>query len=316
MPTRISRRALLTRLGATSLLAASPAIIEAAPAFLRGQRGDPSPSDLFSLGVGSGNPESRSVVLWTRLAPDPLEGGGMTERTEAVRFRVALDPGMTQIIRAGTAQAFAAAGHSVHVTLSQLEPNRWYWYQFEVKGVRSRIGRTRTFPAWYQNVEQLRFALVSCQNYTDGYVAAYRDMLDQRLDFVLHVGDYIYESGAAATPLLSGRNHTGEEIFTLDDYRNRYALYRLDSQLQDVHATLPFLCTWDDHEVDNNYAGKIAEETAPYQGKEFLVRRANAYQVYGESMALDQRPSWNTSRFCKSRPASMSPGLASAARSE
>ncbi len=282
----ISRRALLRRLGAATTLLAAPEIIRAAPAFVRGPLGDPRPSDLFSLGVGSGDPGSRSVVLWTRLAPDPLAGGGMRPRPVPVRYCVALDPGMTHVVERGTTIAIAESGHAVHVTVAGLRPNTWYWYQFEAMGAMSRIGRTRTFPDRQDAVTDMRFALVSCQDYAAGYYAAYRDMLSQDVDFVLHTGDYIYEYPASAAPLLDGRNHQGNEIFSLAEYRNRYALYRLDADLQDMHAQVPFLCTWDDHEVDNNYAGLVAEEGAPYTGPEFEQRRRNGYQVYRESMPL------------------------------
>ena len=286
MTRAVTRRVLLRGIGSAAAVAATPCIVLGAPALLRGRPGDPAASDLFSLGVGSGDPTEDSVVLWTRLAPDPLNGGGMPQRPVQVKFKVALDRGMSQVVRAGHTLALPDAGHAVHVTVTDLAPNTWYWYRFESLGARSRIGRTRTFPAWYQQTQRMRFALVSCQNFAAGYYAAYRDMLSQQLDFVVHVGDYIYESGASSSPLLPGRDHSGGEIFTLSDYRNRYAQYRLDSDLQNVHASLPFLCTWDDHEVDNNYAGATAEEGAPYVGAEFAQRRRNGFQVYAESMAL------------------------------
>jgi alkaline phosphatase D len=282
----LSRRQVLRRFGAVAALAATPAIIQAAPAILRGRPGDEVASDLFSLGVGSGDPTCDSVVLWTRLAPDPLNGGGMPDRPVPVKFRVSRDRGFLQVVRSGVALALPEAGHSVHVTLDNLEPNTWYWYEFQAMGARSRIGRTRTFPAPWQRVEKMRFAFASCQDFTAGYYPAYRDMLSQQLDFFVHVGDYIYEGGSSSSPILPERNHQGGEIFSVDDYRNRYALYRLDEDLQNLHASVPALCTWDDHEVDNNYAGLIAENGAPYVDAEFAQRRRNAYDVYRESMAL------------------------------
>ena len=153
-------------------------------------------------------------------------------------------------------------------------------------GESSRIGRTRTFPLPGTPVASMRCALASCQNFAQGFYTAYRDLAEQDVDFVFFVGDYIYEQGAQANPVVPGRNHTGAEIFSVTDYRNRYALYRLDAHLQDAHARFPFIVTPDDHEVDNDYAGTIAEEGAPYQGADFLQRRKNAYQVYSEMMAL------------------------------
>src|SRR5262245_51474894 len=211
MTRALSRRALIQSFGAAAAVAATSGTVLGAPALLRGGRGDPSPSDLFSLGVGSGDPTSDSVVLWTRLAPDPLEGGGMPDRPVPVKFKVALDRGMSQVIRSGTTLALALNGHAVHVSIDNLDPNRWYWYQFEAMGARSRVGRTRTFPARWQQARQMRFAFTSCQDFSAGYYPAYRDMLAQDVDFVLQVGDYIYEGGADTTPLLPGRDHLGSE---------------------------------------------------------------------------------------------------------
>jgi alkaline phosphatase D len=286
MSPKISRRKLIESLGAASAAAALPGWAQQAPAFVRGTLGDPLPSGLFSLGVGSGDADEDSVVLWTRLAPDPLNGGGMPQRPVRVRYRLAHDPGMGRVFRTGEVWAIPETGHVVRLQLAGLRPDSWYWFDFEVQGARSRVGRTRTFSPARRHCPNLRFALVSCQDYEAGYYPAYRDMLSQQLDFVLHVGDYIYESGASSTPLILARMHQGAEIFSVDDYRNRYALYRLDADLQDVHAQLPFYCVWDDHEVDNNYAGAIAETTAPYQGVAFRQRQRNAYQVYLESMPL------------------------------
>jgi alkaline phosphatase D len=289
MTHRISRRKLIGSIGALSTAATLPLWATQAPAFLRGRLDDPLPSDVFSLGVGSGDADEDSVVLWTRLAPDPLNGGGMPQRPVRVRYRLAHDPGMGRVFRMGEVWAVPDTGHVVQVQVAGLRPDSWYWFDFEVQGARSRVGRTRTFSAARQHCPNLRFALVSCQDYEAGYYPAYRDMLTQQLDFVVHVGDYIYESGASASPLILTRTHLGAEIFSVQDYRNRYALYRLDPNLQNVHAQLPFFCVWDDHEVDNNYADEQPEASAPYQGVAFLQRRRNAYQVYLESMPLRRR---------------------------
>ncbi len=247
--------------------------------------GEDRPDSLFTLGVASGDPSPHGVVLWTRLAPDPLNGGGMGNRSHELRWRVARDPAMRHIVRDGDVDARPEQGHAVNVTVNGLEPDQWYYYQFSHRGSRSRIGRTRTFPRAGARVPHLRFALASCQHYEQGYYAAYRDMLTQELDFVLHVGDYIYEYGAdAAVP--AARRHTGAEINSVSDYRNRYALYRLDPHLQNAHAAFPFIVTSDDHEVDNNYAGLIPEDDQTAAA--FLARRTNAYQVYRETMPLER----------------------------
>lgn len=263
-----------------------------APGILYGKRGDRHQwpdNDLFTLGVASGDPTAESVVLWTRLAPDPLNGGGMGRSVVRVAWEIALDPGMAKVISQGNAVAHPGLGHAVRVLANGLPADSWLYYRFRALGRSSRIGRTRTFPRRLDAVTRLRFAVANCQNYEQGYYTAYADMLDQDLDFVVHVGDYIYESGPTAVPIGPDRVHNSAEIFSVEDYRNRYALYKLDPQLQEAHAQLPFIVTWDDHEVDNNYAGIVAEEAAPFQGAEFLQRRRNAYQVYAETMPMRPR---------------------------
>lgn len=277
----LKRRRFVQGVGATAGLFAAPAI-------LGGLRADAAAFNdpLFPLGVASGDPGAHSVVLWTRLAPDPLNGGGMPDTPVLVRWRVATDAGMSHVIRSGAAIALSRNGHAVHAVARGLPSNSWFYYRFEALGQYSRVGRTRTFPSKRDFVSHMRFGLVSCQDFRDGFYPAYRDLATQKLDFVVHVGDYIYENGPRSTPIAEGRNHIGDEAFTVEDYRNRYALYRLDANLQQAHARFPFIVTWDDHEVDNNYAGGIAEEDAPLQDAAFLERRRGAYQVYGETMPL------------------------------
>jgi alkaline phosphatase D len=235
----------------------------------------------FSLGVASGDPLADSVVLWTRLAPDPLNGGGMTPENVVVRWQVALDEKMKKVVKRGTAIATPELAHSVHVDVGGLKPGRWYWYQFQVGNELSPIGRTRTAGAFFTPIQQLNFAFASCQDWQNGYYTAYRHLADEELDFVVHLGDYIYEYG----PLPGGqRQHNSPEIITLADYRNRHALYKTDPNLQAAHAAFPWIVTWDDHEVENNYANSIPEENQSQA--EFVVRRANAYQAYYEHMPL------------------------------
>lgn len=277
----LKRRRFVQGVGATAGLLAAPAI-------LGGLRADAAAFNdpLFPLGVASGDPSAHSVVLWTRLAPDPLNGGGMSDAPVLVRWEVATDPGMSNVIRRGFTIALPRNGHAVHAVARGLPSNSWFYYRFEALGESSRVGRTRTFPSTRDFVTHMRFGLVSCQDFRDGFYPAYEDLAKQELDFVVHVGDYIYENGPRSTPIADGRNHIGDEAFTVEDYRNRYALYRLDANLQQAHARFPFIVTWDDHEVDNNYAGGIAEEDAPRQDEAFLERRRGAYQVYGETMPL------------------------------
>lgn len=241
-------------------------------------------SDPFSLGVASGDPDSSSVVLWTRLAPSPMEGGGMTPEIFEVQWEVAEDDSFRTIVKSGKALATPQLGHSVHVEVDGLRPDSWYWYRFHCGDANSRTGRTRTMPLSTSLPAQLRFAFASCQHYETGLFTAYEHMAKEPLDLVLHLGDYIYEYEGKDERV---RKHAGSEIVTINDYRTRYAQYRLDAHLQNMHAICPWAVVWDDHEFDNNCAGDISEESgvAP---QDFLLRRANSYQAYYESMPLRQ----------------------------
>lgn len=235
----------------------------------------------FALGVASGEPAPDGVVLWTRLAPDPLHGGGMPDDDIEVSWEVARDERMRDVAQRGIAVATPVLGHTVHVEVEGLEPARWYWYRFRAGAEVSPIGRTRTLPARGAPVDRLRFAFASCQHYETGYFTAYRHMIEDDLDLVFHLGDYIYEYAGRDGRV---RKHTGDELELLVDYRNRHALYRSDPDLQAAHAAFPWVVTWDDHEVDNNYAATVSEDGLP--AELFLRRRAQAYQAYYEHMPL------------------------------
>lgn len=236
----------------------------------------------FSLGVASGDPTADGMVIWTRLAPQPLQGGGMEPVPVEVSWQVAEDEGMSKIVRQGKAIATPEWGHSVHVEVEGLRPDRWYWYQFKAGGEVSPKARTRTFPANEVMPERLRFAFASCQHYETGLFTAYEHMAKEDLDVVVHLGDYIYEGAGADHKV---RKHTGPEASTLKGYRNRLAQYKSDPALQAMHALAPWLVTWDDHEFDNNYASDISEEKG-VSPEDFLRRRAAAYQAYYEHMPL------------------------------
>lgn len=236
----------------------------------------------FQLGVASGDPSSDGVVLWTRLAPKPVEGGGMKPEPVEVSWQVCDDEGMSKVVKRGKTVATPDWAHSVHVEVRGLRPDRWYWYQFKAGNETSPKGRTRTMPLASSIPGKLRFAFASCQHYEMGYYTAYEHMVREDLDLVLHLGDYIYE-GAARDGLI--RRHNSGELFTLDDYRNRYALYKTDPALQTMHAAAPWVVTWDDHEVENNYAGLTPSKKQDH-GLIFSQRRANAYKAYYENMPL------------------------------
>jgi alkaline phosphatase D len=236
----------------------------------------------FTLGIASGCPRPDGIVLWTRLAPDPLADGGMPPENVELAWELAADEGFRTIVRKGTETAMPALAHSVRAEVSGLEPARWYWYRFIAGDAVSPIGRTRTAPAANAAIERLRFAFASCQQYEQGYYAAHRHLAAEDLDIIVFLGDYIYESSWGRNHV---RKHNAGEPYTLGEYRNRYALYKCDPDLQKSHAAAPWIVTWDDHEVDNDYANDQSEDLDP----NFLVRRAAAYQAYYEHMPLARR---------------------------
>lgn len=230
---------------------------------------DPTP---FTLGVASGEPSPDGVVLWTRLAPAPLDaGGGMGDDVVPVRWELARDEAFRRIERRDTYWARPEWAHSVHAQVDGLGPGRWYWYRFRALGGESVVGRTRTLPPRGESRGPLRFAVASCQAWAGGPYPAYRDMAEQELDFVLHLGDYIYETSRG----------------DLAEFRRLHTLYKTSADLRRAHARFPFITTWDDHEVQNNYAGDVPG--AAGDGRPFLERRANAYKAYYEHLPLDLR---------------------------
>ncbi|HEU0058824.1 MAG TPA: alkaline phosphatase D family protein [Hyphomicrobiaceae bacterium] len=249
--------------------------------------------DPFSLGVAAGEPSPDGFVLWTRLAREPLAADGFGGLSEPVLvlWEVAGDEGMRQVVRQGRVEAQRRSAHSVHVEVTGLEPNRPYWYRFTALGEQSPIGRARTTPAPADRLERFRFAFASCSNWQVGYFSAYRHMVDEQPDLVLFLGDYIYESTIAPTSAAAGRivrPHDGPVATDLAGYRNRYALYRTDPDLKALHAAAPCLVTWDDHEVENDYANQWSQDMR-VDPAAFLARRAAAYQAYREHMPLRPR---------------------------
>ncbi|GAB3400477.1 alkaline phosphatase D family protein [Flindersiella endophytica] len=241
----------------------------------------------FSLGVASGDPLPDSVVLWTRLAPEPLASlGGMDQVRVPVPWQVAEDPQFRRVVRSGTATAKPEYVHSVHVDVRGLRPGREYYYRFKAGNQISPVGRTKTAPATWQVLDDFRFAMVSCQAWFDGYYTAYGHLAEEDVDVVLHLGDYLYEYGVGTN---GGRPDATlpDKYFSptvyLSEYRDRYALYKLDPDLQAAHAAAPWILTWDDHEVVDNYANLAHPSATP---EDFLVRRANAYRAYWEHMPL------------------------------
>jgi alkaline phosphatase D len=260
---------------------ASAGLAFAGPLVRAGHGATRFPKDPFSLGVASGSPLPDGVVLWTRLAPEPLLGGGMPPEPLVVDWEVAHDERFARVARAGRALATPEWAHSLHVEVQGLEPGRWYFYRFRAGDATSPVGRTRTAPLAAAPLERLRLGLASCAHYEQGYFSAYRHMAKDDLDLVLHVGDYIYESSWGR---VRPRRHGAPEPMTLDDYRERYALYKSDPDLQAAHAACPWLVTWDDHEVDNDYAGERSMDLDP--PRFFLERRAAAYRACYEHQPM------------------------------
>jgi alkaline phosphatase D len=278
--TRLSRRDLLKIAGTVGLAAIARPIAAlqtlARPLFM---------TYPFTLGVASGDPVPDGVVLWTRLAPAPLEGGGMPMTNVEVHWEIAADQTFRTMTQRGTEIARPELGHSVHVEAAGLQPGRDYWYRFRAGDEVSPVGRTKTAPAAGAGVDRLRFAVCGCSHYESGYFTAYRRIAEEQFDFVLHTGDYIYEGrGHGGRSAVAVRQHQGQEIYTVVDYRNRYAQYKSDPDLLAAHASAPFIVSWDDHEVDNDYAGDRDENETP--SELFLLRKAAAYQAYYETMPL------------------------------
>jgi len=272
-PTIIQRRRLLQSLA----LAGAGVYLPGRAAAQTRLAGDP-----FTLGVGSGSPTHESVVLWTRLMLKEDEALRRQRGPVAVRWEVAHDEGFARIAQTGQARALDGLAYSVHVEVGGLEPDRWYFYRFAVGDAVSATGRTRTFPAPGALVARLRLAYASCQRWEHGYYSAYRHMRDENLDLVMFLGDYIYEYPNAGQAV---RKPSGNWVLTLDDYRQRYALHKSDADLQAMHAACPWLVTWDDHEVQNDYAGVSPGYSGP-PVVDFAARRAAAYQAFYEHMPL------------------------------
>ncbi|MFO1243792.1 MAG: alkaline phosphatase D family protein [Ramlibacter sp.] len=240
-------------------------------------------ADPFRLGVASGSPEADSVVLWTRLllngtARRPLpEAGAVT-----VQWEVAHDEAFVRPVRRGQAQALPELAHAVHVEVPGLAPDRVYFYRFMSGDAVSPVGRTRTLPAPDAPTQRLRLAHASCQRWEHGFYSAWRHMRADAPDFVLFLGDYIYEYPNAVGAV---RSPGGGWTVTLDDYRRRHALHKSDADLQAMHAACPWFVTWDDHEVQNDYAGLTPGDGGPAVA-DFAARRAAAYQAFYEHMPL------------------------------
>lgn len=292
--TPVSRRSVLAG-GLATLAAGAVPLGAAGPAAARTQL-RPGPLRYpFTLGVASGDPNARGVVLWTRLASVPLAEnglGGMPGRTVPVHYQVSSDERFRSVVSRGVVSARPEAAHSVHVELDDLEPGREYFYRFRSERHISPTGRTRTAPRPGSRPSSLTVGVASCSQYEHGYFTAYRRLAEEEPELVLHMGDYIYEYKADTyvidSPAGNPRDHAGPETETLANYRQRHAQYKTDADLQAAHAAAPWAVVWDDHEVDNNWADEIPENPGIPQ-PHFLARRAAAFRAYYENMPLRRR---------------------------
>ena len=247
------------------------------------------PADPFQLGVASGDPLPDSVVLWTRLAVDPMSPEPMPPVQVPVRWQIAVDERFRKVVHSGRRATGPDLGHSVHVDVSGLDPGHDYFYRFRVGDYVSPTGRTRTAPDSGRRLNRLRFAVTSCQSYQAGYYTAYDQMSRDDLAFVLFLGDYIYELSDGSV-----RSHGIPASETLDDFRRHYAAHHADPQLQAAHAAAPWILTWDDHEVEDNYAGlhrgELGKARDPEGASNFPAKRASAYRAWWENVPVRAKP--------------------------
>jgi alkaline phosphatase D len=240
-----------------------------------------SSDDIFRHGVASGDPLPDRVLLWTRVS-------AAAQELAEVRWTVALDEGLEELVASGTAVADPEHDHTVQVEVTGLSPRTTYWYGFDALGASSRTGRTKTLA--HGRPERVRFGVCSCAKYTSGHFNVYGRVADRDdLDFLLHLGDYIYELGnddsrAPAEEIGRGVDPPHECIM-LEDYRRRYAHHRLDPDLQRLHARLPFISTLDDHEICDNTWREGAKRHDPSEGA-WLDRKTAALRAWREWLPM------------------------------
>lgn len=238
----------------------------------------------FQLGVASGDPATDGFVIWTRLAPDPLDTTLLGRLAYEVVFEIAEDPQFRYIRKRGIALALPHLAHSVRIEVNGLDPGREYYYRFHAGREESPTGRAVTCPAAGQ-VQPLRFAITSCAHYEQGFFSAYRYLAADKPDLIFGLGDYIYEASWGWRKVRS----FGSEARSLTDYRHRYALYRLDPDLQAAHRACPWVLSWDDHEVENDYSGNLSEDAdcgGEPEREAFVARRTAAYQAFFENLPI------------------------------
>ncbi|ELB2272547.1 alkaline phosphatase D family protein [Vibrio parahaemolyticus] len=234
----------------------------------------------FEHGVASGDPTQTQVIIWTRVT--------IAASYVDVSWQVASDMEFSNVVQSGVFTTDTGRDFTVKVDVQNLNANSQYYYRFIVGEMMSEVGQTQTLPE--DGVEKASMAVVSCANYPAGYFHVYREILNQHeqspFDVVLHLGDYIYEYGAGGyasedAAALGREPSKGTECITLDDYRKRYAQYRQDADLQALHAKLPMIAVWDDHELANDTWKNGAENHQDDEGS-FIDRRAAAAAAWTE----------------------------------
>ena len=231
---------------------------------------------VFDHGVASGDPTADGFVLWTRVSVPVTE-------TVAVRWVVAGDPSLADLLSTGSVDATPGADHTVHVAVSGLRPATTYWYGFSVGGEQSPVGRTRTLPGADGPADRLRMGVVCCSHYATGYFNAYGRLAERDVDLVVHLGDYIYEAEARHERWTRLHRPRGR-CLTLPDYRARHAQYKTDPDLQRLHARHPMVAVWDDHELAGNTWWDGAAAHVPLTDGDWPRRRAAAVRAYREWM--------------------------------
>ncbi|HCT75783.1 MAG TPA: alkaline phosphatase, partial [Micromonosporaceae bacterium] len=245
----------------------------------------------FAHGVASGDPLPDSVLLWTRVTPTPesVPGSGAGPNVD-LTWQVATDAGFAALVRQGVIATGPGGDHTAKVIVNGLSAATTYWYRFGYAGQWSATGRTMTAPQANAAISRLRMGVVSCSNWEAGYFAAYRHLAARGdLNLVVHLGDYLYEYGTGqfgAGDRVIRPTQPAHEILTLADYRIRHAHYKTDPDLQALHASVPWVITWDDHEVANDMWSGGAENHDPATEGSFAARVAAARQAYYEWMPV------------------------------
>ena len=277
----LTRRDLIKYAGISSIVISSWGISSCAE--------DEDPNFTFEHGVASGDPTESSVILWTRVSRtnfrdihDDEQLSGIADAN--VSWRVATDESFTNVVNSGSTTVGSETDFTLKVDAQNLQSNTKYFYQFTVGPNSSVVGKTKTLPSG--TVDQVKLAVVSCSNYASGYFNVYKEIAQMGdLDAIIHLGDYIYEYADSGYGSLRKLEPT-HELINLADYRMRHALHKKDSNSQQMHASLPMIAVWDDHEVANDTWISGAENHDATTEGNFAARKASAIKAYFEWMPI------------------------------